>query len=102
MASGAGYNIKPVMGLSIHYSGRFNPSASLKEMIEEVTDIARIYRWKYTIYETHFPKAEPDGTYNDKVYGITVSPPECEPVFLSFLSNMRMSSVFHLKSTRIY
>jgi hypothetical protein len=38
------------MGLSIHYSGSFNPSASLREMIDEVVEIAKVYHWKYTVY----------------------------------------------------
>lgn len=50
------------MGLSIHYSGSFNQSASLEKMI-----------------------------------GIMFSPPSCEPVFLTFLSNGRMSSDSHLR-----
>jgi hypothetical protein len=31
------------MGLTIHYSGSFNPNSSLSEMIEEVKDIAALY-----------------------------------------------------------
>ena len=42
------------MGLSIHYSGSFNRGASLIEMIEEVKDIAEIYKWKSTTMEEHF------------------------------------------------
>ena len=37
------------MGLSIHYSGSFNNSGSLSEMIEEVKDIAEVFKWKYNI-----------------------------------------------------
>jgi hypothetical protein len=84
------------MGLSIHYSGSFKPSASLQEMIDEVVEIAKVYHWKYTIHETQFPKDAPEGEYEDKIYGVTFAPLSCEPVFLSFLSNRRISSVVHL------
>ena len=84
------------MGLSIHYSGSFNPSASLKGMIEEVVEIAKVYHWKYAVFETNFPQNEFDDKYDEKIYGVTFSPPYCEPVFLTFLSNGRMSSSAHL------
>lgn len=81
------------MGLSFHYSGRFNPSASLQDLIDEVEDVARIHDWKYFIFEKSFPKNSIGlKAYNDKLYGICFSPPECEPVWLSFLSNGRMCS----------
>jgi hypothetical protein len=85
------------MGLSIHYSGSFNPSASLQGMIEEVVEIAKVYQWKYTVYETNFLRAEFDDKYDENIYGVTFSPPSCEPVFLTFLSNGRMSSNTHFK-----
>jgi hypothetical protein len=85
------------MGLSIHYSGRFNPSASLQEMVEEVVEIIKVYHWEHAIFETRFPKGGFDEPYNEKIYGIIFSPPSCEPVFLTFLSNGRMSNDTHLR-----
>ncbi|MBU0559207.1 MAG: hypothetical protein KJ799_00460 [Bacteroidetes bacterium] len=86
------------MGLSIHYSGRFNPQTSLKEMIEEVKDIAEIYNWQYTIFDEQFPTNEFDiESYTDIIYGINFTPPDCETINLCFLSNGRMSSPAHLK-----
>ena len=85
------------MGLSIHYSGSFNPSASLEEMVEEVVEIAKVYQWRYTVFETKFSERGFDEPYNEKIYGIMFSPPSCEPVFLSFLSNGRMSNETHLR-----
>lgn len=85
------------MGLSIHYSGSFNPATSLHELIEEVRDIASVYKWKYHIYEPVFPEQNDSSQYNDKVYGISFTPPECEPVSIEFLSNKRMSSSINLK-----
>ncbi len=86
------------MGLTIHYNGKFNEKASLSGMIEEVKDIAEIYNWQYTIYESQFPADSFDNdSFNEYIYGITFTPPESESVFLSFLSNGRMSSPAHLK-----
>jgi hypothetical protein len=86
------------MGLSIHYSGSIKAGVSLQAMIEEVKEIAEIYQWRYTIYEELFP-ANSIGktTYNQHIYGIDFIPPECEPVFLCFLSNGKMSSASHLQ-----
>lgn len=86
------------MGLSFHYSGAFKNNASLSDMIEEVKDIAQVNQWKYTVYEKEFPKADVEkDTHNQNIYGISFNPPECEPVFLCFLSNRRMSSPPHLE-----
>lgn len=86
------------MGLTIYYSGRFNKHASLSEMIEEVKDIAEIYNWEYHIFEQHFSIDELGKTdYNDKIYGICFTPPECETINLCFLSNGRMSSAPNLE-----
>jgi hypothetical protein len=87
------------MGLTIHYSGRFNESASLPQLIEEVKDIAEIYKWKYRILEESFPEGSfgKEHFHPEKLYGIVVSPPKCEPVCISFLSNGRMSAPFLLR-----
>ena len=87
------------MGLSIHYSGSFNPVASLADMIEEVKEIAEIYHWKYFVFEQAFPENSlGKEEYNEDIYGICFTPPGCETVSLSFLSNGRMSDLVHLKS----
>ncbi|MDD3877176.1 MAG: hypothetical protein PHT69_11175 [Bacteroidales bacterium] len=86
------------MGLSFHYSGRFNPKKSLKEMIEEVEDMCKTLNWKYHILDTEFPDSGFTDAYTDDVYGIIFSPPECEAVPLTFLSNGRMSSLINLKA----
>lgn len=85
------------MGLSIHYSGKFASKSSLSEMIKEVEDIIKVYQWKYHIYETDFPDRGFEKVYNDKIYGISFIPPECEHVFFCFLSNGRMSSPSNLQ-----
>ncbi|MGB8318993.1 MAG: hypothetical protein WCE54_12755 [Ignavibacteriaceae bacterium] len=86
------------MGLTIHYNGIFNKKASLYEMIEEVKDISEIYNWQYTIYEKQFPAGSLENdSFNDDIYGISFTPPDCETVSLCFLSNGRISSPAHLK-----
>jgi hypothetical protein len=80
------------MGITIHYSGRFNPKASLPEMVEEVKDIVIAYEWPYHIFETEFPVdslSVPE--HNHKLYGISFTPPESETVNICFLSNGRIS-----------
>jgi hypothetical protein len=85
------------MGLSFHYNGSFNPNASLQDMIDEVADICNAQQWRYHVYNTRFPAIPFEEDYDDEIYGISISPPGCEPVWLCFLSNGRMSSPMHLK-----
>lgn len=86
------------MGLTIHYSGCFKEDASLAEMIEEVKEIADIYKWEYRIFENSFPDdsiGKPE--HSQTIYGISVIPPHCEPLYLCFLSDGRMSSYQNLE-----
>lgn len=86
------------MGLSIHYSGRFKAGASLPGMVEEVKDIAEIYKWKFHVFKDKFPEASIGKTkYDQNIYGINFTPPKCETIHLCFLSNGRMSSPSHLE-----
>jgi len=80
------------MGLSIYYSGSFRRNASLSEMIEEVKDIAEVYKWEYTIYENQFSENTFVEASKQDIYGISFTPPKCETIFLSFLSNGKMYS----------
>lgn len=85
------------MGLSIHYHGRFSKQAGLGRMVEEVRDIAAVFQWPYKIFETEFPPgALETAAYDGAIYGISVTPPECETLFLTFLSNGRMSTSWAL------
>lgn len=81
------------MGLSIHYKGNFKPSASFADMIEEVRDIAAAHDWKYTIFKTEFPKVYNKKTLYEDAYGICFSPPECEPVCLTFAANKKLVGI---------
>ncbi|MEQ8687577.1 MAG: hypothetical protein RIE86_19895 [Imperialibacter sp.] len=81
------------MGLSIHYSGRIRNPKSLPSIIEEVRDIARINKWKLSTFNEELPAQITDEESIDgTLYGVAFSPPNCEPVWLSFLSNGKMSS----------
>lgn len=74
------------MGLSFHYSGSFNAEASLPAMIKEVKDIVEIFKWQYYVYEEEFPTySMGKAGYNQNIYGISFTPPNCETVFLCFL-----------------
>ena len=87
------------MGLSIHYSGTFNKNTSLKEMIEEVKDVAKAFNWEYEVFEEEFPENSLDAEnfHPENLYGIYITPPHCEPVFICFLSNGKMSGPVQLK-----
>lgn len=86
------------MGLSIHYSGSIANPDSLPELINEVKDIVGIYKWPSVIYKQQIPNNHfGRTTYNQDIYGISFSPPGCEPVFICFLSNGKMSSPIHLQ-----
>ncbi|MEI7504016.1 MAG: hypothetical protein WCJ61_12105 [Paludibacter sp.] len=81
------------MGLSFHYNGRIADKKLLPRIIEDLEDIAKLHKWKYKILNSEFPIEEVETDVHDqKVYGIFFTPPECETVFVSFLSNGRLSS----------
>ena len=79
------------MGLSIHYSGRITDKQKLPLLIEELEEISKVHGWKYYIYENEFPIGYyPDDKHDENLYGISMNPPECEPVAFSFASNGRL------------
>lgn len=84
------------MGLTIHYSGRFNPSASLEEMINEVTDIVSVYQWPVFVFERAFG-LEVDSKGQENLFGLCFTPPGCETVWLCFLADYRMSGPAQLQ-----
>ena len=89
------------MGITICYSGRFKKGRSLSAMINELKDIAEIYAWDYHQFEDEFPQDSlGDPEFNQKLYGISLSPPGCEPLWMCFLSNGRLSSPVQLQLGR--
>jgi hypothetical protein len=86
------------MGLSIYYGGKIKEAALLPELVMEVKDICEVYQWPHQIYETEFPEENLDSEeYDNKIYGICFTPPDCETIDLCFLSNGRMSSEIKLE-----
>lgn len=86
------------MGLSIHFKGSFRRDASLSDMIAEVKDVALVHNWKYHIFESEFDANYfGEESYNENIYGITFSPPGCEPIDITFLSNGKMCSPLSLE-----
>lgn len=82
------------MGLSFHYSGSIAKPELLPELITEVQEIAKIYQWKYHVFDSEFETDEFGKTdYNSNIYGISFTPPECETISICFLSNGRMSDI---------
>lgn len=80
------------MGVTIHYEGKIKNKVILPELIAEVKDIAISMKWDYHIFSENFPLDDSDdGSYDGELYGMLFSPPKCEPVWISFLSNGRMS-----------
>jgi len=85
------------MGLSFHYSGKIAKPEHLSELIAEVKDIATVFGWDYVVHEQQFPPEMFGKTnYNKSIYGICFTPPNCETVSISFLSNGRMSDMPNL------
>ena len=81
------------MGLSIHYNGKFNKNAILADLITEVKEIAEVFKWNYEVYHEEFPSdIKDESPYDGNIYGISFAPPECETIFICFLSKYRMSS----------
>lgn len=86
------------MGLSFHYKGKLKKPQSLKKMIEEVTDICKANKWKFTVFEEYIPEntfsIEPN---RETIYGICFTPPKCETVDLTFLSNGKLCAFHNLE-----
>lgn len=80
------------MGVTIHYEGKIKNKAVLPGLIAEVKDIAISMKWEYHIFSENFPSTDADDeSYDGELYGMLFSPPKCEPIWISFLSNGRMS-----------
>lgn len=76
------------MGLSIHYSGRIKDAVSLPSLVDEVKEVCLVYGWKYIVKEDSFPGGILDREeFPEPIYGICFTPPGCETIDLTFLSN---------------
>ena len=85
------------MGLSFHYSGSISKPEMLSSLIDEIQDIAKVFNWKYFIFNQSFPENQfTKSDYNEEIYGISFTPPQCETIPICFLSNGRMSDYSNL------
>ncbi|MFV8343377.1 hypothetical protein [Flavobacterium sp. XS2P39] len=90
------------MGLSFHYKGALKNPLLLKNMIEEVADISQTNQWKFYVFEEVFPnQAFSVDSYTDSIYGICFSPPNCEAVCFTFLSNGKMCAFYNFESSKV-
>jgi hypothetical protein len=87
------------MGLSFHYRGQLAKPEYLPELIDIVKQVCDVYKWEYFLFNPVFPEGTDfsNQEFTDEVYGITFTPPGCESVDISFLSNGRMSSPYLLQ-----
>jgi hypothetical protein len=89
------------MGLSFHYKGALKNPILLKKMIEEVADISQVHQWKFHVFEEAFPNQtftlDP---YNNSIYGICFSPPNCEVVCLTFMCSGKMCAFYNFESSK--
>lgn len=88
------------MGICINYSGSFKKTASLKSFIEEVKDVAIANNWRHQIFKDTFDPDQLGETNFDlnEIYGINITPPNCETVTFTFLSNGKMANQSSLES----
>jgi hypothetical protein len=90
------------MGLTFHYKGAIRNASLISELTEEVQDICKSLTWSYHLWEkkgTTAVKTKAPGFPNytpDDLRGISVSPDECEPLFLTFLPNGNLCSPLKL------
>jgi hypothetical protein len=90
------------MGLSIHYNGNLKTASTLKSLIEEVVDIAISNSWSYFIFEEKFKNNSFSKIIDtDNLYGIMLTPPECEPICFSFLSNGKICGIINYNVLKI-
>ena len=85
------------MGLTIHYKGKLKSAELLPDLINEIVDIVKIYDWKYDIFEKEYSDNNFYEESFDDAYGIIFTPPGCEPVCLTFLSDGKMANPFLFK-----
>jgi hypothetical protein len=83
------FNFKP-MGLAINYDGYIKDVALIDALVNEVEDICKTFEWKYNIL------------HDEEIDGILFSPPESEPVHLTFNKQGRLLPVTSLMVKDIY
>lgn len=78
------------MGLSIHYSGTIKEYSSIPQLIEETVDICKSFQWTYRVID------------DEQFKGVLFSPPESEPVTLTFNNDGRLLSPLQADMADVY
>ena len=90
------------MGLSFHYKGTIRNLSLIGELTEEVQDICEGLNWKCRIWggkssaKIKKTASDPLNPAPDDLKGISLSPDESEPLFLTFLPNGNLCSPLKL------
>jgi hypothetical protein len=76
------------MGLCFHYSGKIKDEHLIKDLVGEVADIADSLKWDRVIFGNDSLEKFNGEFINDEEFsGISITPPECETVFLCFMKD---------------
>lgn len=73
------------MGLSIHYSGTVKSKNLIPLLVEEISEVCEIMRWKASNLK------------DQEVNGIVFSPKDCEPLFFTFNKHCQLVSPIYLQ-----
>jgi len=89
------------MELTIHYSCSIKHASSLKNLTDEVKDICGSTGWEYHLWNENnlqkFSTNEHKENWKpEDLYGISFSLPECEPFWLTFLPNRKLSAYINI------
>ena len=90
------------MGLAFHYKGKIKNQKLIKTLTVEVKDICESLGWKYHVLEAKTKKQINGKWMPENLSGISISPPECEPVWFTFLPNGKLSSLVNLPAQDVY
>lgn len=86
------------MGIAIHFGGTFSTRHTMKEFVTEVQDIATVLKWKFhVISDEEIPTTVGPIEKDCDLYGICLTPTECETMTLTFHSNRKMMSISTLQ-----
>lgn len=77
------------MGVTIHYNGKIKSLDKINPLIDELTDIAHSLEWEYTVISRY---GDPD----EELFGLLLSPPDCEPIHMTFMEDRRLIPVLFL------
>src|SRR5215470_4892554 len=88
------------MGLTIHYSCSLSKASDLIKLVEEVKDICKTMGCEYHVWNENnlhqFHEYAKEKWTPKDLYGISFSIPLCEPFWLTFLPNLKLSSFVNL------